>query len=46
MKKQVRFSHLTYEHIMLLDGVIDEVLQTLKIKTDHDHEFLEWYAEK
>jgi ketopantoate reductase len=29
-----------------LDGVIDEVLQTLKIKTDHDHEFLEWYAEK
>ncbi len=30
----------------VLDGVIDEVLQTLKIVTKHDHAFLEWYAEK
>jgi mannitol-1-phosphate 5-dehydrogenase len=29
-----------------LVGVIDEVLQTLKIVTNHDHDFLEWYAEK
>ena len=31
---------------MCLDGVIDEVLQTLKITTGHDHSFLEWYAAK
>jgi hypothetical protein len=29
-----------------LGGVVDEVLQTLKILTNHDHDFLEWYAEK
>lgn len=29
-----------------LNGVVDEVLQTLKILTNHDHDFLEWYAEK
>jgi len=34
------------EVYMELSGVIDEVLQTLKIKTNHDHKFLEWYAEK
>ena len=29
-----------------LNGVVDEVLQTLKILTNHDHDFLEWYAKK
>lgn len=29
-----------------LSGIVDEVLQTLKIITNHDHDFLEWYAEK
>ena len=31
---------------LALDGVVDEVLQTLKIITNHDHDFLEWYAAK
>lgn len=30
----------------ILDGVISEVLHTLKIETDHDHRFMEWYAKK
>jgi mannitol-1-phosphate 5-dehydrogenase len=29
-----------------LFGVVDEVLQTLKVKTNYEHKFLEWYAEK
>ena len=47
-------NHCTYLHEALaidyvndeLIGVVDEVLQTLKIKTNHDHKFLEWYSKK
>lgn len=31
---------------LILEGVVAEVLETLKISTSHDHKFMEWYAEK
>lgn len=31
---------------LILEGVVAEVLETLKIRTAHDHKFMEWYAEK
>ena len=45
MKCNYLHEALEIESIKLaLDGVVDEVLQTLKIITNHDHDFLEWYA--
>lgn len=31
---------------LILEGVVDEVLQMLKLTTEHDHSFMEWYAKK
>jgi mannitol-1-phosphate 5-dehydrogenase len=31
---------------LILEGVVDEVLQMLKLTTSHDHKFMEWYAKK
>jgi hypothetical protein len=32
--------------VTILEGVVGEILQTLKILTDHDHTFMEEYAKK